>query len=64
MGNSLFSGALKKMQTKLTDVVAYSLLSDTNTLLLNEWIGKEINIYFTGDIYCSHCGRKTRKSYG
>jgi len=64
MGNSLFSGALKKMQTKLTDVVAYSLLSDTNTLLLNEWIGKEINICFTGDIYCSHCGRKTRKSYG
>ena len=64
MDKLIFSGTLKKMQTQLEQKVKYSLVSDTNALFLNEWIGKKINIRFAGDIYCSHCGRKTRKSYG
>ena len=64
MDNLIFRGALKKMHVQLEQTVNYSFSSDDNNLLVNDWIGKEININFKGDIYCVHCGRKTRKSYG
>ncbi len=55
-------GALHKMHTTLKDQVEYRLeLSDT--LVLNELLGKRISISYEGQINCTHCGRKTKKSF-
>ena len=64
MANLVFSGTLKKMTVQLSEEVQYALNSKTHTVLLNNLLGKKIEIKYSGDIFCMHCGRKTRKSYG
>ncbi len=67
-----FSGCLDKMQVKLLDNMAhYSLtvfdpkeVKHESTISLNPYIGKKISLKFSGDIFCSECGKKTKKSYG
>lgn len=56
------AGALHKMHSQLGDVVQYQLeLSDT--LLLNDLLGKRVTLSYEGQINCTHCGRKTKKSF-
>ena len=58
-------GTLKKMLSSLDDSqhVMYQLPVGEQQLALNPLIGKPIKITHTGNIYCSHCGKKTKKSY-
>lgn len=58
-------GTLAKMQAKLTDNndVDYQLPIGEQQLRLNDLIGKSITFIYTGNIYCCHCGNKTKKSY-
>lgn len=58
-------GTLKKMLSSLDDSqhVMYQLPVGEQQLALNPLIGKSIKITHTGNIYCSHCGKKTKKSY-
>ncbi|GLP98120.1 DUF2797 domain-containing protein [Paraferrimonas sedimenticola] len=43
--------------------VEYSLPLDDQLIPLNPFLGQRIRLTHTGDIHCSACGRKTKKSY-
>lgn len=60
-------GQLQKMQAVVSDkdrVVQYSLCLGEQKLLLNNYLGQNIQIKFSGDIFCQSCHTKTPKSYG
>lgn len=58
-------GALRKMTAQLDEngKVNYQLPIGEQLLPLNEVIGKTLTLTFHGAINCSHCGKKTKKSY-
>lgn len=56
-------GALSKMPAELGDEISYQLKLDDHLVPLNPYIGKTIKLTYTGQINCSHCGRKTNKSF-
>lgn len=64
MTHEIARGALSKMRTELAAPVRYELLLDDHAVPLNDYIGKPIRLEFLGAINCTHCGRKTKKSYG
>ena len=56
---------LEKMQVKWQKPVQYSLQSvDGQNLILNDWIGKNIQLKFDSQIFCIHCNQPTKKSFG
>ncbi len=55
---------LKKMLTNLSDVVEYQIVNDKEGLLMNDLIGKNVEIRFTEKINCVKCGTETKKSFG
>jgi hypothetical protein len=59
----MIEGHLKKMQASLGETVQYSLPIGDELVGLNQYLGKTIKLSFKGEINCSHCGRKTKKSY-
>lgn len=56
-------GALTKMAVRLDVPVQYALRLDDRELPLNPLIGQSLRLEFLGAIHCSHCGRRTKKSY-
>ena len=56
-------GTLSKMKSSLGDVVDYYLPIGDQQLHLNPFIGKQLTITHTGNIFCCSCGKKTKKSY-
>lgn len=54
---------LKKLIASDGDPIQYRLHTDEGLVLLNDFIGKEIRIEFSGNIYCKSCGRQTKKSF-
>lgn len=64
LGGSPLKGTLKKMRAVLANNhVEYALPIGEHSLALNALIGQTIKITHTGTITCSHCGKKTKKSY-
>ena len=63
MADNSLTGVLSKMKTDLQSPVLYQLPVGDELLPLNELIGQKITMAFDGDIFCSHCGRKTKKSF-
>lgn len=59
----LACGALQKMRTELSDTVKYFLPIGDQEIAMNELIGKPITLQYQGSINCTHCGRKTNKSF-
>ena len=67
----VITGTLAKMRNLLagdndsfdTPSVAYELPMGDQSIALNPLIGRSIRLNFTGQIFCSHCGRKTKKSF-
>ncbi|MFT6351923.1 MAG: hypothetical protein ACJAZ4_002113 [Neptuniibacter pectenicola] len=59
----LACGALQKMRTELSDTVTYFLPVGDQEVPMNELIGKPITLHYQGAINCTHCGRKTNKSF-
>jgi hypothetical protein len=56
-------GGLKKMKVELAEQVAYHLeLSER--IWLNDYVGREIELHWSGIILCTRCGKKTQKSFG
>ena len=53
---------LKKMNTELKDVVHYTLDIHGETHKMNDYIGKQIKIEWSGVVICS-CGKKMEKFY-
>lgn len=56
-------GQLSKMKTELATPVKYQLPLTENLVELNPLIGTAVKMVFTGNIFCIHCGRKTKKSF-
>jgi len=58
-------GTLKKMSASLDDqgLVHYQLIAGDSSIELNPLLGKQLTMEFTGNIFCSNCGKKTKKSY-
>ena len=58
-------GALRKMTAQLNAQgrVNYQLPIGEQLLPLNELIGKQLTLIYHEHISCSHCGRKTKKSF-
>jgi hypothetical protein len=57
-------GTLQKMRVEAGHPVAYELRAGTNTHPLNSYLGKKVELRFTGKIHCLECDRKTSKSFG
>ncbi len=57
------TGTLRKMQSSLTSPISYQLPVGDQTVDLNALIGKSITLTYNGNIFCSNCGKKTKKSY-
>jgi hypothetical protein len=62
---------LRKLSTELLDTstASYNLslihiLDYSGSMPLNEWVGKNISIEFTGNINCIATGKKIKKTYG
>lgn len=56
-------GALSKMGARLELPVQYSLRLGEQDLDLNALLGQGVRLEYLGAIHCSHCGRKTKKSF-
>ncbi len=57
-------GIAKKMRVKLEEGKVQYYLPFAEDVLVNEFLGKEISIKFTGVINCVSCGRETNKTFG
>jgi hypothetical protein len=56
-------GVLDKLRSTLTNPVEYQLPVGETHIQLNPLIGKSITLTHTGNIFCSACGKRTKKSY-
>ena len=54
---------LKKLIVTNGDPIQYHLRTEEGLVLLNDFIGKELTIEFSGNIFCKSCGRQTKKSF-
>lgn len=59
-----FKGNLNKMRTEQGNPVQYKLQLGDAEINMNELIGKEISLEYTGTINCISCGVVTKKSFG
>ena len=59
----LGQGALRKMRSELGAPVSYAFCLDEQEVPVNPLIGQRLSIEFLGAIHCTHCGRKTKKSF-
>jgi len=57
-------GVLDKMKTGFINPVQYFLQLGKDKIAVNELIGNNIRLQWTGNIYCTVCGKKTNKSFG
>jgi hypothetical protein len=56
-------GNIHKMHTELSFPVKYTLPIGENLIQINNLIGKEIKMNFTGQINCISCGKRTKTSF-
>ncbi|MCE0492681.1 DUF2797 domain-containing protein [Vibrio salinus] len=61
--SSTIKGTLSKMLASHHEVIDYHLPVGEHRIHLNPLIGKPISMLHTGNIFCCHCGKKTKKSY-
>lgn len=57
-------GPLQKMRSELSEPVRYFLKTTNGEVCVNDWIGHEITLSFTGEINCTSCGKITKKAFG
>ena len=63
MAEAVASGAVRKMKTLLADPVQYTMLLGEQEIPLNQYLGQRLQLDYLGLIHCTHCGRKTSKSF-
>lgn len=61
--NELGRGSLSKMAVRLGETAQYAFRLDEQEVPVNPLLGKRVRLEFLGAIHCSHCGRKTKKSF-
>lgn len=57
------SGILRKMKTRLESPVIYRMRVGEDDVPVNPLLGKSLQLEYSGEIFCVHCGRKTSKSF-
>ena len=57
-------GNLHKMFTQFCEPIGYRLQLGEDTILVNDLLGKKINVEFDGRINCVACGNQTKKAFG
>ncbi len=57
------TGLLLKMETRLRRPIEYQLFLEDTLINMTELIGHYIILYWTGEIRCIVCGRKTNRSF-
>ena len=67
---TLWTGTLRKMRAQAADPVEYHLADGwfdpdkrTDDHPLNQHLGQPVELHFTGQINCTACGRKTKKTF-
>lgn len=60
----LVRGAAQKMHVELAEPARYRLRLGDESIDVNALLGQSLQLEFLGDINCTHCQRKTRKSFG
>lgn len=61
--NSVARGIARKMTTRLSAPVSYSLPLGDTQVPINPLLGTQVHLRFSGQINCVHCGRNTAKSF-
>ncbi len=56
-------GSLSKMAVRLGETAQYAFRLDEQEVPVNPLLGKRVRLEYLGAIHCSHCGRKTKKSF-
>jgi len=56
-------GTLSKLKSSLVTPIQYQLPIGDQLIDLNPLIGQKLTLTHTGNIYCSNCDKKTKKSY-
>lgn len=56
-------GHLSKMPVELAEIVQYQLALDDQRIPLNQFLGQQLAIEYNGEIHCTHCGRRSNKSF-
>jgi hypothetical protein len=56
-------GSVSKLVGVHDSPVRYSLPIGEQLVPMNEWLGRMVRLEALGPIHCSHCGRRTKKSY-
>ncbi len=56
-------GNLRKMLTRHENPVHYEMVLGENKIVMNDYVGKHVQLKFLGEINCVSCGRKTNKSF-
>lgn len=59
----MLSGHLRELRQKFTDPIQYDIVAGDSSQSLNELIGAELTIRFTGTKCCIACGRKVNKLF-
>ncbi len=60
----VLQGMVKKMPVRIQETkVQYSFPFD-ESMPVNDWVGKDVVLKFTGQINCTLCGRDTNKTFG
>jgi len=54
---------LDKLETQLEKNVSYYVQTESSKIHLNDYIGFNWKIKFEGKIFCTNCGKKTKKSF-
>ena len=60
---SLAFGTLRKMKVTFSQPINYYFRLGEQEIFLNDCLGKNIKLNFTGEIFCIQCNRKTSKSF-
>lgn len=58
------TGILRKMKVQLEDEVKYSLHFEQGTIEMNNLINQQVQLSWNGDIFCSSCAKKIKKTFG
>lgn len=59
----IYTGDLSKLTTEHSSPIKYTLVLGNHQQLLNDLLGKNIQISFSGKIHCIECGKLTKSSF-
>jgi hypothetical protein len=58
-----YQGNIRKMKSRMEDVVRYELPLGPHSVDMNRLIGRHLTMKYLGVIHCIRCGRKTARSF-